>query len=87
MMSALIILMTEAVSYSETSVSIYQTKRCNIPEDCHLQFQGKPLSRLKRRWEYNINMDLIEIGIGIGCMAADWFPLVQDRVQWRGFLN
>jgi hypothetical protein len=27
--------MMEAVSSSETSVRIYQTKRCNIPEDSH----------------------------------------------------
>jgi hypothetical protein len=27
----------EAVSSSETSVNIYQTTRCNIPEDSHLQ--------------------------------------------------
>jgi hypothetical protein len=30
--------MTEAVSASETSVSIYQTRQCNIPEDSHLIF-------------------------------------------------
>jgi hypothetical protein len=28
--------MTEAASTSETSVSFYQTTRCNIPEDSHL---------------------------------------------------
>jgi hypothetical protein len=30
------ILMMEAVSYSETSVSIYETTRCNTPEDSRL---------------------------------------------------
>jgi hypothetical protein len=29
-------LMMEVVSSSETSVNIYQTTRCNIPEDSHL---------------------------------------------------
>jgi hypothetical protein len=28
--------MMEAVSTSETSVNLYQTTRCNIPEDSHL---------------------------------------------------
>jgi hypothetical protein len=27
---------TKAVSSSETSVNIYQTTRCNIPEDSHV---------------------------------------------------
>jgi hypothetical protein len=30
--------MMEAVSTSETSVNFYQTTRCTIPEDSHLQF-------------------------------------------------
>jgi hypothetical protein len=29
------VVMTKAVSYSETSVSIFQTTRCHIPEDNH----------------------------------------------------
>jgi hypothetical protein len=32
-----ITLMMETVRSSETSVSIYQTARCYIPEDSHLQ--------------------------------------------------
>jgi phage-related protein len=31
-------LMMEAVKPSETTVNIYQTTKCYIPEDCHLQF-------------------------------------------------
>jgi hypothetical protein len=38
--SKLVALMMEAVSTSETSVSIYQTARCNIPEDSHLKIEG-----------------------------------------------
>jgi hypothetical protein len=34
---ALNTLLMEAVSFSETSVSIHQTIRCNIPDDSHLQ--------------------------------------------------
>jgi len=43
----------------------------------------KPLGRLKRRWEDNIKMDLTEISID----GANWIHLVQDRVQWRAFVN
>jgi hypothetical protein len=42
--------------------------------------EGKrPLGRSRRRWEYNIKMDLREIGID----GANWILLTQDRVQWR----
>jgi hypothetical protein len=46
--------------------------------------EGKrPLGRPRRRWEYNIKMDLREIGID----EANWIRLAQDRVQWRAFMN
>jgi hypothetical protein len=46
--------------------------------------EGKrPLERHRRRWEDNIKMDLGEIGID----GANWTRLVQDRVQWRAFVN
>jgi hypothetical protein len=46
--------------------------------------QGKrPLGRPRRRWEDNIKMDLMEIGID----EANWIRLAQDRVQWRDFVN
>jgi hypothetical protein len=32
------VMLTEAVSTSETSVSIYETTRCNIPEDTAIEF-------------------------------------------------
>jgi hypothetical protein len=37
MMEALIALMLEAASASETSVNVYQTTRRNIPKDSHLR--------------------------------------------------
>jgi hypothetical protein len=43
----------------------------------------RPLGRPRRRWEGNIKMDLREIGID----EANWIQLVQDRVQWRSFVN
>jgi hypothetical protein len=46
--------------------------------------EGKrSLGRPRRRWEDNINMDLGETGID----GANWIRLVQDRVQWRAFVN
>jgi hypothetical protein len=43
----------------------------------------RPLGRPRRRWEDNIKMDLREIGMS----GANWIQLVQDRVQWRDFVN
>jgi hypothetical protein len=46
--------------------------------------EGKrPLGRPRRRWEYNIKMDLREIVID----EANWIQLAQDRVQWRACVN
>jgi hypothetical protein len=43
----------------------------------------RPLGRPRRGWEYNIKIDLREIGIdGANCI---W--LAQDRVKWRAFVN
>jgi len=46
--------------------------------------EGKrPLGRPKRRWNDNIKLDLREMSIN----GTNWIQLVQDRVQWRAFLN
>jgi hypothetical protein len=46
--------------------------------------EGKrPLERPRRRREYNIKMDLMEIGID----GANWIQLVRDRFQWRAFVS
>jgi hypothetical protein len=46
--------------------------------------EGKrPLGRPRRRWVYNIKMDLQEVG----CGSIDWIELAQDRDRWRTLLN
>ena len=46
--------------------------------------EGKnPLGRPRRRWEYNIKMDLQEVGKGCG----DWMELAQDRDSWWALVS
>jgi hypothetical protein len=46
--------------------------------------EGKrPLERPGRRWEYNIKIDLRDIGWD----GMDWIDLAQDRDQWRALMN
>ena len=46
--------------------------------------EGKrPLGRPRRRWEDNIQMDLLEVGGGRG----DWMELAQDRDRWRALVS
>jgi hypothetical protein len=42
--------------------------------------QGKrPLGRPRRKWVYNIGMDIQEVG----CGYMDWIGLFQNRESWR----
>jgi len=41
-----------------------------------------PSGRPIRRWEYNIKMDLREVGGG-----GDWMALARDRDRWRALVN
>jgi hypothetical protein len=45
--------------------------------------EGKrPLGRPRRRWEYNIKMDLQEVEGSCG----DWMELAQNRDRWRALV-
>jgi hypothetical protein len=43
----------------------------------------RPLGRPWRRWDYNIKMDIREVG----CGGMDWIGLAQDRDRWRELVN
>jgi hypothetical protein len=43
----------------------------------------RPLGRPRRRWIYNIKMDVLEIGVNV----VDWIGLAQDRYMWRTLVN
>ena len=46
--------------------------------------EGKrPLGRPRRRWDYNIKMDLQEVG----CEDMDWIDLDQDRDRFWVLVN
>jgi hypothetical protein len=42
-----------------------------------------PVGRPRRRWEYNIKIDLRKIEID----GTNWIRLAQDRIQWRAFVS
>jgi hypothetical protein len=42
----------------------------------------RPLGKSRRRWEYNIKMDVQEVG----CGGMDWIELAQDRDRWRALV-
>jgi hypothetical protein len=43
----------------------------------------RPLGGPRRKWEYNIKMDLQEVG-GVG---EDWMERAQDRDRWRSLVG
>ena len=46
--------------------------------------EGKrPLGRPRSRWEYNIKIDIQDVG----CEGMDWIELAQVRDRWRALVN
>jgi hypothetical protein len=46
--------------------------------------EGKrPLGRPRLRWEYNVRMDLQEVG----CGCEGWVGLAEDRDRWRALVS
>jgi hypothetical protein len=45
--------------------------------------EKRPMGRPRRRWVYNIKMELREIGWDGG----GWIDLAQDRDQWRALVR
>jgi len=43
----------------------------------------RPVGRPRRRWVYNIRLDLQEMG----CGYMDWIGLAQDRDRWRTIVS
>jgi hypothetical protein len=41
------------------------------------------LGRPRRRWKYNIKMNIEEVGWG----GMDWIDMAQDRDRWRALVN
>jgi len=46
--------------------------------------EGKrPLGKLRRRWQDNIETDIQELGCGV----MDWIDVALDRDRWRALVN
>ena len=46
--------------------------------------EGKnPLGRPRRRWDFNIKMNHLEVE----CGSMDWINLAQDWCGWRALVN
>jgi hypothetical protein len=43
----------------------------------------RPLGKPRRRWEYNIKMDLQDVG----WVGMDWIELAQNRDRWRALVS
>jgi hypothetical protein len=43
----------------------------------------RPLGRSRRKWEYNIKMDLQEVG----WRGMDWIDMAHDRDRWRALVS
>jgi hypothetical protein len=75
--------------YSSPNVTrMMKSRRMKEKRNAYRGLVGKPggkrpLGRPRRRWDYNIKMDLRERGWG----AMDWIEWPQDREQWKALVN
>jgi len=63
--------------------SAYGEKKCVYRVLKGTPEEKRQLGRHRRRWEYNIKMDLLEVG----CKGTDWIDLAQDRDRWWALEN
>ena len=56
---------------------------CYLVSSWHKLSSHLRLGRPRLRWEYNIKMDLQEVGGA----CVDWMNLAQDRDRWRAFVS
>ena len=57
--------------------------RLKLGNACYYSERRRPLGRPRRRWVYNIRMDLQEVE----CGYMDWIGLAQDRESWRTLVS
>ena len=70
------------VNWVDGSCGVYEGWSCVHKVIVGIPDGRRPLWRLRRRWENNIKMDLLEVG-GV----RDWMELAQDRDRWRALVN
>jgi hypothetical protein len=46
-------------------------------------WEKRPLEKPRRRWEYNIKMDLQEMVFG----GMDWIDMARDKDKWQALVN
>jgi hypothetical protein len=63
--------------------SVYGGEERRIQDFGGLPEEKRPLRRLRRRWEHNINIDLQEVGF----WGMDWIDLAQGRDRWWALVN
>ena len=76
------------MNHSPNIVRVIKSKRLRWAGHVARMEEGRSAFKIltgnpRRRWEYNIRMDLEEIGIN----AGNWVDAAQDRDYWRALVN
>ena len=76
------------MNHSPNIVRVIKSKRLRWAGHVARMEEGRSAFKIltgnpRRRWEYNIRMDLEEIGINEG----NWVDLAQGRDYWRALVN